>query len=215
MSGGFSACYQGNTEVCFDSLSFSSERTAALPQHFQPTCLTLLGLKDRIVPWCMSKSNFRFWSCRESLSAFLSLDTPFQWVGKFRHLLKSHLFDKVCVGAIWEHTFPISVIAKWHGSWGAVHVHGAMLLHFHVLKMSYLLLAKDICGLPWQRVIHFACFFQRNSWIQTHWDTRGSWSWGLLHPGKCTSDQVVWWEKHCLWLSSYSLIDIFSMFIFN
>lgn len=76
----FSAWFQGNIEAYFAYLSPPSEETAALAQHLQYFCLTLQDLEDKAVPWWLSERDIGFWSGTESLSSFLSLDTPFQLV---------------------------------------------------------------------------------------------------------------------------------------
>lgn len=165
----FSAWYQGNMEAYFNSLSSSSEETAALPQHLQYFCLTLQDLKDKAVPWWMSERDVGFWSGTESLSSFLSPDTPFQLINL-----------DICLNFICLIGFMSSLTADLPSSWqvdhwcrthGAVPV-GATQLDSHVFWHPFL--TKDIHELPRHKLVHFAWVFQRNRWIQTCWESRGS-----------------------------------------
>lgn len=164
----FSALYQGNIAACFDSLFSPSEETAALAQHLQYFCLTLQDLKDKAVPWWMSEREVGIWSDTESLSSFLSLDTPFQLVNldiclhficliDFRRYLTADILSSCRV----DH---------WCGSHRAAPV-GCSSAGFSFVGKQ--LLVRDIHGLPQPRLICSAWVFQGNRWIQ---ESRGSWT---------------------------------------
>lgn len=165
----FSAWYQGTIKAHFDRLSSPSEETAAQAQHLQHFCLTLQDLKDKAVPWWMSDRDIGFWSGTESLSSYLSLDTPFQLVNlavclNFICLIEFMSYLTAELPSSWR-------VDHWQGTHGAV---PAMLLDSPVLWHP--LLAKDIHGLPRHWLTHSAGVFQRNKWIQTCWESRRSWT---------------------------------------
>lgn len=148
----FSAWYQGNIEAYFDSLSSPSEETAALAQHLQYFCLTPQW--DKAVPWWMSERDIGFWSGTESLSSFLSLDTPFQLVNldiclNFICLIEFMSYLTANLPSSWR-------AAWWSESHGVVPAGGATLLDSHV--QWHPSLAKKIHGLPRHRLIHFLRF---------------------------------------------------------
>lgn len=103
----FSAWYQGNIEAYFAYLFSPSEETAALALHLQYFCLTLQDLKEKAVPWWLSERDIGFWSDTESLSSFLSPDTPFQLLNL-----------DICLNFICLIEFMSYLTADFPSSWG-------------------------------------------------------------------------------------------------